>query len=76
MNKTAHSQHKVNSLVKENVVLRTHSQTLTDLRHVTADIQATDGRCPGCWREQASQNRPAINIILSIYYYLLIIKMK
>ena len=60
----------VSSLVKENVMLWTHSQSLTDLGHVTADIQATDGRSPGCWREQAGQNRPAINRIITICYYL------
>ena len=53
----------MNSLVKENIVLWTHSQTLTDLRHIAADIQAADGRSPGSWWEQAGQNRPAIKQI-------------
>jgi len=49
-------------LVKEYVVLWTHSQRLTYLLHVSTNVQTIDGRVPvGRWK-QTAQYRPANSV--------------
>ncbi len=45
-------------LLKEDVVLRAHSQRETDGVHVRADVFAIDGGCPGGGREHTCQDGP------------------
>lgn len=50
---------KIHSLVEQDVVLRTHSQVLSDVVHVGADVISVDESYSGCRWEQSCQNGPA-----------------
>lgn len=45
-------------LLKENVVLRAHSQRQANAVHVGADVFAIDGGCPWSGRENTNQDGP------------------